>query len=104
MKNINGDIVFSIQLFNVKVVFSLEHEKMGIGYNKLNKHQDYEVFSDNSTLFIKITKHLECEEKHHLKIKVLQPNGAITEWITNFQPKGSIMFIYLIVKQVLAIY
>ena len=94
MKNINGDIVFSIQLLDVKTIFSLEHEKLGMGYNKLNELQDFKVFSDNCTLFIKITKHFECGEKHHLKIKVRQPSGDITEWITHFQPKGLILIFF----------
>ena len=77
---------------NIKAVFSLEYEKMGRGYNKLNRNQDYEVNSDRTSLFVKITKKFECAEKHHMKMKVLEPSGDITELITLFQPKGLITF------------
>ena len=91
MKNINGDLVFSLQLVNVKVVFSLEYEKIGRGYNKLEKHKDYEVFRDDTTLFIKMTKKFECGEEHHLKIKVLGPDEKIVDLLTLFKPKGWIL-------------
>ena len=90
MKNINEDIVFSIRLVDIKAVFSLEYERMGRGYNKLKEHQDYEVFTDKNTFFIKIMKKLESGEKHHMKVNVLESSGDITEWITLFQPKGLI--------------
>ena len=92
MKNINEDIVFSIRLVDIKnkTVLSLEYEKMGRGYNKLKEHQDYEVYTDKNTIFIKIMKKLESGGKHHMKVNVLESSGDITEWITLFQPKGLI--------------
>ena len=76
---------------NVKKVLSLEYEMMGRGYNKLNMNQDYEVNSDRTSLFVIITKKLECGEKHHMKMNVLEPSGDITELIALFQPKGLII-------------
>ena len=63
---------------------------MGRGYNKLNKNQDYEVNSDRTSLFVKITKKLECGEKHHIKMFILLSFGTkwrqqVTELITLFQ-------------------
>ena len=90
---------------DIKAVFSLEYEKMGRGYNKLNMNQDYEVNSDRTSLFVKITKKFECGEKHHMKMKVLEPSGGITELITLFQPKGWITLqIYLSKKRYTGVY
>ena len=96
MKNINGDMVFSIQHSDVKAVSSLEYEKFGMGYNKLNKPQDYEVFPDNNALFVKITKKLESGKNHHMKIKVLKPDGSQADLLTFFKPKptGSIKIFF----------
>ena len=87
-------MVFSIQLSDVKDVSSLEYEKFGMGYNKLNAPQDYEVIPDNNALFIKITKQLESGERHHMKIKVLKPDESEADLLTLFEPKGSIKFFF----------
>ena len=84
-------MVFSIQHSDVKAVSSLEYEKFGMGYNKLNAPQDYEVFPDNNALFIKITKQLESGD---MKIKVLKPDESEADLLTLFEPKGSIKFFF----------
>ena len=89
-------MVFSIRHSDAKAVSSLEYEKFGMGYNKLNQHQDYKVFSDNNNFFIKITKKLESGKNHHMKIKVLKPDGSQAHLLTFFKPKptGSIKIFF----------
>ena len=96
VKNINGDMVFSIQLTEIKVespTFFLEYEKyevrMDEAFIKLKKCQDYVVYEDGTSLFLKITKKLECGEKYHLRIKFLDTERKNAIWVICFQPKGS---------------
>ena len=70
----------------------MEYEKIGRGYNTFDK-RDYNISTDQNTLFIKITKTLESKEEHHLKINVMLPDKKIEEWIVFFVPKGLITFI-----------
>ena len=88
---INKEVTISLQLADVNFVITLEHEEVSLGYNKLTNGTDYEVHKGVSSLFIKITKKLDCGKLHHLKVKVNQKaDGKDVEWITCFEPKGKI--------------
>ena len=80
-------MVFTINLVYVNAVFTLHLEKIFKGYNKLTS-QDYVINKDKTSLFIKITKKLECGEEYHLKIKTLQHDGSTRELLALFTPKG----------------
>ena len=97
IKNINGDVVFTIESLNF-VIFSLEYEKIGRGYNTLDEN-DYIISTDENTLFIKITKALESKAEYHLKIKVLLRDKKIGEWLILFMPIGLITFIIYIISK-----
>ena len=75
----------------------MEYEKIGRGYNTLDK-QDYTVSTHQNTLFIKITKILESNVEHHLKINVILPDKKIEEWLVLFVLKGLITFIINIIE------
>ena len=75
-------MVFTINLVDVNAVFTLHLEKIFKGYNKLTS-QDYVINKDKTSLFIKITKKLECGEEYHLKIKTLQNGFFILKVETN---------------------
>ena len=94
---INKEVTVSLQLADINFVISLEHEVMTLGYNKLAKGTDYEVHKGVNSLFIKVTKKLDCEKLHHLKVKVNQkPDGKDDEWITCLKLKGKIQMLNVI--------
>ena len=89
VKMINKEVTVSVQLTDINYIISLEHEEMGCDYSKLTKGTDYEVHKDVTSLFIKITKQLDCEKEHHLKLTLNQSvDGTDVQWIIHFQPNG----------------
>lgn len=77
------------------MIFSLEYEKIGLGYNTLDK-QDYIISIDKSAMFIKITKKFESKVEYHLKIKVLLPGQSLKEWLVLFVPEGLLIRFFLL--------
>ena len=80
----------------MKAVFALELEKIGNGYSKLAPNHDYAIDKDETSLFINITKILNCGEEYHLKIETLQNDGSTVEWLVLFTLKG--LFKYCVFK------
>ena len=77
------------------MIFSLEYEKIGLGYNTLDK-QDYIISIDKSAMFIKITKKFKSKVEYHLKIKVLLPGHSLKEWLVFFVPEGLLIRFFLL--------
>ena len=86
---INKEVTLSVLLADINNFISLEHEHMGCGYSELTKGTDYEEHRDATSLFIKVTKELDCGKEHNLKLNLNQTvDGTDAEWIIHFKPKG----------------
>ena len=88
VKNINKDIVYSMKLDEVKEVSSVTCQVHGQSSINFVENQDYKIITDESTLFLIITKRMKSQEKHHLAITILDKHNIIQDWKISCQPKG----------------
>ena len=88
VKNINEDVVYSMKCEDLNGVSSVTWEEPGQNPINLVKNLDYEVVSDQSTLFLKITKKMDSQKQHCITIKVLDKDNIGQDWKVFCQPKG----------------
>ena len=73
---------------DVKKISSVTCQELGQGLITLVENQDYEIFSDATTLFLQITTQLKFEKQYNLTIKVLDKDDIEQDWKVSCLPKG----------------